>query len=322
MKSAVEIKDHNNHLPNITKNNNIFSTKTLPIVFMTVPFFIFVLIFSYAPLWGWIIAFIDYNPGIGLFTSKFVGLSNFIQLMTSNSDEFLRVMRNTIVMSLLNIIATPVPIILALMLTQIRSEIFKRIIQTVSSFPNFVSFIIVYSLFFSLLSVDDGLINKILLNTHLIKQPTDILGNASITWMFQLFVTLWKNSGYAAIIYMAAIAGIDQELYSAAKVDGAGTMQQIMHITIPGIMPTYMVILILTIGNILSNGFDQYYIFHNALNHNMIEVLDTYTYRIGITQLNFSLATAIGMFKTIVSIILLVITNSISKRTTDTAIMM
>jgi ABC-type polysaccharide transport system, permease component len=293
--------------------------KVYPLLLMTIPFLIITFIFYYLPLWGWIIAFIDYMPGVSVFQSKFVGLLHFGRLF-SNNKELLMVLRNTIVISLLNIIMTPVPILLAIMITEVKNNFSKRLIQTISAFPYFVSWIIVYSLFFSLLSVDDGLINHIFISLHIINQPIDLLGSSNSTWLLQTFATTWKSAGYTAIIYMAAITGIDQELYNSAEVDGAGKLKQIIHITIPCIMPTYVIMLVITIGNFLSNGFEQYYIFHNALNHDMIEVLDTYTYRLGIEKLDFSFATAVGMLKTLVSIILLFVSNRIAKKAVGASI--
>lgn len=290
------------------------------LLFMTVPFVLLVIVFSYAPLWGWGLAFIDYYPGVPVLESPFVGLKYFVR-MFSNNREFIMVMRNTLALSLLQVLVTPLPVVLALMLNEARSRPFRRTIQTLSSFPYFISWIIVYSVFFAFLSVDDGMINRLLLKTGLLKKPSDLLGSARATWALQTVISLWKNGGYTAIIYLAAIAGIDPELYDAAEVDGAGALRKIAHITIPGILPTYSIMLVLTVSNILSNGFEQYYIFHNALNHDMIEVLDTYVYRIGLVNLDFSLSTAVGMFKTVVSITMFVLANSISKRLTGSAVL-
>ncbi|QGR00281.1 sugar ABC transporter permease [Paenibacillus psychroresistens] len=276
---------------------------------MTVPFFVLVLIFSYVPLWGWSIAFFDYSPGVSLFESKFAGFKYFIELFAGDS-QFLMVMRNTLVLSFLNLLTTPLPIILAIMIVEVKIGWLRRFIQTISSFPYFVSWIIVYSMFFTFLSVDDGLINQLFFTNR----PIDILGDPDWTWALQTFASLWKSMGWTAIIYIAAISNLDQELYHAAQVDGAGRLKQIWHITIPGVMPTFIVILLLTIGNLVSTGFEQYYVFHNPLIHDVIEVLDTYTYRLGLVQLDFSFSTAVGIFKTVVSVLLLFSVNLFSKK--------
>jgi ABC-type polysaccharide transport system permease subunit len=218
-------------------------------------------------------------------------------------------------LSLLGILASPLTAILAIMLNEVRNKTYKRIVQTLTSFPNFVSWVIVYSLFFSMLSVEDGVLNHFLLSIHIISQPIDFLGNPKVAWLLQTFIGFWKNAGWGAIIYIAAISGIDEQLYEAAKVDGAGRLSQIWHITIPGILPTYFVLLVLGIGSLLSaGGFEQYFVFHNALVHDYIEVLDTYTYRLGMEVNDFSLSTAAGMFKTIISIILLFGANRLHKK--------
>lgn len=301
-----------------SRKSKKYKKKDPVLLLMTLPFFILVLIFSYLPLWGWAIAFVNYMPGINILNSEFVGLQHFTRIF-ANTSEFWKVMRNTIVMSLLNIAVTPLPIVFAIMLSEVRSNIYRRVVQTISSFPNFISWIIVYSVFFALFSVDDGLINNLLLDLGWIKQPFDLLSNADLTWFVQTFAGLWKTAGYIAIIYLANIASIDQDLYSAASIDGADKFRQILHVTIPGIMPTYIAILILSVGYLLSSGFEQYYVFSNPLNRNMIEVLDTYTYRLGIVNLDFSLATAVGVFKTVVSVFLITVCNRISKLVTGTS---
>lgn len=284
-----------------------------PLLVMTVPFFVLVLVFAYVPLWGWAMAFTNYLPGVSIFETGFVGFKFFGRLFSSSS-EFLMVLRNTLVLSVLTLISSPLVVLLAIMLNEVKNGPFRRVVQTLTSFPNFVSWVIVYSLFFSMLSVEDGILNKMLLSTHLITRPIDFLGNPDITWALQTFISFWKNAGWGAIIYLAAIAGIDSELYEAAKVDGAGRFTQILHITIPCILPTYFVLLVLGIGNLLSaSGFEQYFMFHNALIHKYIEVLDTYTYRVGMQVNDFSLSTAAGMFKTSVSVILLFGANKLHK---------
>lgn len=281
---------------------------------MTVPFFVLVLLFSYVPLWGWTMAFTDYSPGVSIFETGFSGLKYFFRIFGNGSDFFM-VMRNTIVLSLLLMITSPLAVILALMINEVRFSPLKRIIQTVTSFPNFISWVIVYSMFFYMLNVGDGIANNFLLKLGLVTKPIDFLGTPQYAWMMQTFVTFWKGAGWGAIIYIAAIANVDLELYDAAQIDGAGRLARIWHITIPGILPTFFVLYILGIGNFLSaGGFEQYFIFHNPLVHNYIEVLDTYSYRVGMEVNDFSLATAAGIFKTVISIGLLAIANTLHKK--------
>ena len=289
------------------------------LILMTVPLFIMAMVFSYGPLWGWILAFVDYRPGMSILACKFIGLSEFARFFGAGS-LFLPVLRNTLVLNLLQLFLSPLPIILALMLTEIKSNRFKRTIQTVSSFPNFISWVIVYSIFFTFLSVEDGFLNHFLLDLKLIKQPADILADPHAAWFLQTFISIWKGLGWNAIVYLAAIAGIDKELYDAAEVDGAGRFKRILHITVPGIMPTFSICLILNVGNLINTGFDQYYVFKNAMVYDWINVIDTYTYALGLQQLDFSYATAVGIFKTLVSVVLLLIANYMSKVATGRSI--
>ncbi len=301
-----------------TLSTSFFTLKRrngLKLFMLVLPLLILVFIFSYLPLLGWSYAFIDYVPGMSVFKHKFVGLRHF-KLMFSGVGYFPTVMRNTLVLSAFGILLSPTPVILAIMVTHVSHGGFRRLtrpIQTATSLPNFISWVLVYSLFFALFNSTNGAVNEILLKLNLIEKPTNILINSDLAWYFQLFIGVWKGAGWNAIIYFAAISGIDPELYDAADVDGAGTFQKIIHVTVPGIMSTYFVLLLMSIANILSNGFEQYYVFQNALTVNKLEVLDTYIYKIGLANLQFSLSTAMGIFKSVVSIILLTLANTASK---------
>lgn len=281
--------------------------------FMALPFVGLVFLFNYVPMFGWVYAFLDYKPGIPISQQAFVGLDNFALLFTQTS-EFIKVMTNTLVLSFLGILTSPLPVILAIMLSQVTQKWLSKFVQTVTSIPNFLSWVLIYAIFFVLLSSEDGLVNKILLSTGLISEPSNLLGNEGIAWLFQTCVSLYKNMGWTAIIYIATLAGIDPELYDAAVVDGAGRFQKIIHITVPSIWPTFFVLLLLNIASILSaGGFEQYYIFQNPLVIDKIDVLDTYTYRMGLLQGQYSFATAVGVFKSLVSVLLLAFSGFISK---------
>jgi len=281
---------------------------------LVLPALVLVFIFHYMPLFGWAYAFADYVPGISIFKQDYSAGLKYFKMMFSGVGYFPIVMRNTLVLSLSGILLSPVPAILAIMITQLyKTRRLQKVIQTATSLPNFISWVLVYSLFFALFNSSNGAVNQILLKLNLIDKPTNILINADIAWFFQIGISMWKSAGWNAIIYFAAITGIDPELYDAADVDGAGTFQKILHVTVPGLFPTYFVLLMMSIGNILNNGFEQYYVFQNALTTNKLEVLDTYIYKIGLSNLQFSLSTAMGMFKSLVSITLLTIANQISK---------
>jgi len=303
---------------NMSKRQSLMQASRLShryvLLFMALPSFILLILFSYIPIWGWAIAFVDYIPGVPIRESTFVGLKYFSRIFSAGS-EFFMVIRNTVVLSGLRILLSPVPILLAIMISEVANNRYKRLVQTLMSLPNFISWIVVYSLFFSLLSVNEGLINQILVNkTGLLDRGIDFLAKPEYSWPMMTIANVWKESGWVAIIYLAAISGIDKEQYQAAQIDGANKLQQTLYITIPGILPTFAVMFILSVGNIFNAGFDQYFVFNNAMVHEQIEVIDTYVYRLGLQNANFSLATAVGVFKTFISITLLLIANTANKK--------
>lgn len=291
---------------------NPLASKSWELYIMALPCFLLVIIFSYLPIAGWSMAFFNYKPGLSLFKSDFRGLYYF-KLFFSDM-EILPVLRNTLVMSFLGLVVSPLPIIFAIFLSEMKSDKYRRLLQTVTTLPNFISWILVFSIAFTFFSVGDGFINKILLSTGLIKEPFNILANNNAVWYFQTAIGLWKSLGFSAVIYLAAIAGIDMEQYYSAKIDGAGRIATMWHITVPGLIPTYITMLLIAIGNMLNNGFEQYYIFYNSMVHDHIQVLDYYVYRIGIASNDYSFSTAIGISKTFISIILVFTANFISKR--------
>ncbi|MFC0213378.1 ABC transporter permease [Paenibacillus chartarius] len=279
------------------------------------PFLILVFLFSYLPLYGWIYSFYDYRPGIPLSQSNFMGL-HWFKAMVSNPiqrEEVVRVLRNTVAMSSLSILTSVLPVVFAIFLAEIRTGWFKKTVQIFTTLPNFISWVLVYSFAFMLFSVDNGFVNHLLMSLGLIDRPLNLLASDDNTWLAMTLWGIWKTLGWSAIMYIAAIAGIDQELYDAAKVDGAGRFQQMWHVTVPGLMSTFFVLLLLSIANFINNGFEQYYVFQNAINMNHIEVLDLYVYNIGMQNSNFSFSTAISMLKSLISVFLLFVANSMSK---------
>ena len=281
------------------------------LLLLALPFVIFVAAFSYVPLFGWAYAFTDYRVGMSLTEANFVGMENFLAIW-QNRNEFFRVMRNTFALSFIGLIFFPLPMVFAIMINEVRSTKFKKFVQTVTTLPNFISWIVVFTLAFAMFS-SDGMVNNVI-RAFGGTQTINPLGDNDHAWMFQWALATWKTLGWSAIIYIASIAGIDQELYNAAQVDGANRFQQILHVTIPGLQPTFFVLLLLQISNILSNGFDQYFIFYNPLTADKLEVLDYYVYKIGVLTNNYPQSIALGMFKTIVSIVLLFSANGISKK--------
>jgi putative aldouronate transport system permease protein len=278
--------------------------------------FLFVVLFAYVPLFGWTMAFFYFKPGFNIFQCDFMGFHYFKQAFTHL--DFLDVMRNTLVMSLLGLLTTPIPMAIAILLSEMKNKRFRSAVQTMTTLPYFISWVLVFSMSFAFFSPSDGLINHIILAFNPNAQTLDLMGNADATWFFQTALGIWKGVGYSAIIYLAAIAGIDPELYDAANVDGAKRFQSIWHITVPNLIPTFLALFLLGVGSILSNGFDQYYLFQNNLNKDTIQVLDLFQYNVTMKSAtpggNYPLSTAIAMSKTIVSIILLFLANFLSKR--------
>lgn len=282
---------------------------------LAVPFLIYVFAFSYVPLVGWIYSVFDYKIGqkfLDFGSMVFVGLGNFQKLFTERS-EVLRVLRNTLALSALGLLATPVPVVFAIMFNEIKNSKFKKIIQTATTLPNFISWIIVYGVAFAFFSVN-GFVSVLMQKIGIQPPVMGILGDVDHTWVLQWILGIWKSFGWSAIIYIAAITGIDSELYDAAKVDGANKIQSILHITIPGIMPTYVVMFLLAVSNILSNGFDQYFMFYNPMVADKIEVLDYYVYKVGFYINDYSYSITLGMLKSILGIVLLFTANALSKK--------
>ena len=282
---------------------------------LAVPFLIYVFAFSYVPLVGWIYSVFDYKIGqkfLDFGSMVFVGLGNFQKLFTERS-EVLRVLRNTLALSALGLLATPVPVVFASMFNEIKNSKFKKIVQSATTLPNFISWIIVYGVAFAFFSVN-GFVSVLMQKIGIQPPVMGILGDVDHTWVLQWILGIWKSFGWSAIIYIAAITGIDSELYDAAKVDGANKIQSILHITIPGIMPTYVVMFLLAVSNILSNGFDQYFMFYNPMVADKIEVLDYYVYKVGFYINDYSYSITLGMLKSILGIVLLFTANALSKK--------
>jgi len=224
-----------------------------------------------------------------------------------------RVLGNTFIFYSLGILTSVIPVILAILLTECGSRRFKKLVQTTTTLPNFISWVIVFSLAFNIF-FSDGILNRVLLGLGIISEPILLLANRDAVYVFQTLVGVWKGAGWGSIIYLAAIAGIDQELYEAVAIDGAGRWGRIRYITLPGIVPTLIVLLLLQISSLLSVGLEQYLVFSNNMVQRNIEVLDFYVYRVGLQNRDYAYAIAIGMLKTVISVILLFTVNRFSKQ--------
>lgn len=277
----------------------------------SVLFVIYGVMFYYLPLGGWIMAFQNYKPKDGLLHSAFVGLDKFKFLFTD--AVFLRVIRNTLAMGVLNLVTSFImAIVFSILLNEITSRIWKKSVQTISYLPHFLSWIIVTGIMHDALSTT-GIINEILMKLHLINTEINFFAHQKYFWPIVAFANLWKETGWNAIIYLAAITAIDPCLYEAASIDGAGRWAKIRYITLPGIKSTIMILLLMNVGNVLNAGFEVQYLLGNGLVQNVSQTIDIYVLKWGISQNDYSLGTAAGIFKSVVSIILIIIANQLAK---------
>lgn len=282
---------------------------------LIVPLLILVALFSYYPLYGWIYSFFDYQPPMPFSWDSFVGLKWFRLLFKNKSYmvQTLEVLRNTFAMSGISLAFSWLPMFFAIFLNEIKAVRFRKFIQTVTTLPNFISWVLVYSVAFLLMS-NTGFFNSVAMDLGFISKPIDFLKSSDNVWFKMWLWLTWKNLGWAAIMYIAAISSIDEEMYEAARVDGANRIKIIRHITIPGLLPTFFVLLLLNISNFLNNGMEQYFVFQNSWNRDYIQVLDLYVYNLSTSKPPvYSVSTALSMLKSIVSLVLLFGANTVSK---------
>ena len=279
------------------------------------PFLILVALFSYFPLYGWIYAFHDYRPPFPITNETFVGFKWFATIVNNpvRLKNVIRVLRNTFAMSGISLFFSWFPMVFAVFLNEIKCKPFRKFVQTVTTLPNFISWVLVFAFAFTLFGTN-GAVNSVLQDLGFISKPISFLKSTDHLWFKMWLWLTWKNAGWAAIMYLAAISGIDEQMIEAAKVDGATRMQIIWNITIPSLLPTYFVIVMLNLANFLSNGMEQYYVFQNAFNQDYIEVLDLYVYNMATSGTSmYPLSTAISILKSVVSVALLFVTNTVSK---------
>nr|WP_260866501.1 sugar ABC transporter permease [Paenibacillus xylanexedens] len=278
---------------------------------MLTPGLIYFLIYKYLPMWGILIAFQDYQPFEGIFRSEWVGFKHFQQFF--GDEMFWKLFRNTLILAIYNIVFFfPLPIIIALMLNEVTKNTFKRIVQTLIYIPHFVSWVVVAGLTFLFFSAQDGLVNSLLAQWG--DSPVQFL--LSEEW-FRTVITsqvMWKETGWGTIIFLAALAGVDPGLHEAARIDGAGRWKQIWHITLPAIRGTIIIMFILRMGSFLDTGFEQIFLMINPMNREVGEVFDTYVYTTGISQGKFSYSAAVGVFKSVVALIMVIGANKLAKR--------
>lgn len=281
---------------------------------MFMPFVFLLFIFAYLPLWGWRYAFFDYHAGQTLSMDKWKGFYWFTYLFknAATAKDIGRVMINTLAMSGIGLAMSWLPMVFAIFLSEIKHMGVRRVIQTCTTVPNFISWVLVYAVAFAIFSTD-GFVSSVFVQQGIWDRGKNLLMDGSHTWLKMWAWGTWKGLGWSSIIYLSAISGIDQQLYEAATVDGAGRFQKMWHITLPELVPTYCVLLTLSIAGILSNGMEQYLCFENPQNTGAIEVLDLYVYKIGINGGLIPLSTVVGMLKSVISVVLLFLANNISK---------
>jgi putative aldouronate transport system permease protein len=278
---------------------------------LALPGLLFFLIFKYIPMFGVIIAFQNYSPFQGIANSEWVGFDHF-QRFFSNPD-FLLLFRNTMGINLLNLVLFfPLPIIVALFLNEIRIESYKKLVQSIIYMPHFLSWVIISGLTFLLFSKGNGLVNQILVTLGF--EKIDVLTNPDTFWIMIVIQSMWKEAGWGTIIFLAAIASVDPGLYEAARMDGAGRLRQIWHVTLPAIRGVIITMLILRLGHMMDVGFEQIFMMYNGAVSQVAEVFDTYVYTVGVKQGQFSYSTAAGLFKSVVGLTLVILSDKLAKK--------
>lgn len=294
-----------------------YAWKHKALYLMLLPGMIYFIVFKYVPLAGSVIAFQDYDIFKGFLGSEWVGLKWFNELF--QYPQFLRLLKNTLIISFYQIIfAFPAPLIMAVLLNELRLPLLKRSVQTIIYLPHFLSWAVVYGLAYMMFSTQTGLVNDVI--ERLGGDPVQFLSSPDLFRSLVIGTGMWKEVGWSTIIFLAALSGINPTLYEAAKIDGAGRWKQFKHVTFPGLLPAFMILLLLKIGHVLDLGFEQIYVFLSPPTMEVGDIFDTYSYRAGIISGQFSMTTAIGIFKSVVGLALLVVANRLSKRTTGEGI--
>ena len=311
-KAAVSADVKNAELANKKSKIKLLGKQKM-LILMSLPFVLYIILFRYIPLWGWTMAFQDYKPYKSFAQQDWVALKWFIQLFTEK--EFLLSLRNTVGMSLISTaLGYITAITIAVFLNEVRVIGIKRFVQTVSYLPHFLSWVIVTGLVANVLSVEDGILNDILLGLHIVKSPIQWLAVQKYFWHIIGWTYVWKEVGWNTIVYLGAMTAIDPCLYEAAQIDGCGRLRKIWHITLPGIKPTIIIMMIMSAGHILDANFEMPYLLQNGMIQDVAETIDIYVLKYGFKLSRYGLATAAGIFKNAVNILLLIIANGIAKR--------
>lgn len=305
----------------LNKKKGFFQTlaSQWQLVLMSVPIFLYVLLFNYGPMWGWITAFQNYKPKLGIWGSEWVGWKNF-QWLFSRQD-FIESIRNTLAMSVINLVfGTVSAVLLAVLLNEVRMKAFKRTVQTVTYLPHFLSMVIVVGMAQNIFS-SNGAVNQFLLSIGLVKEPVFFLGETKYFWWLVGVINVWKEVGWGTIIYISAMTSIDPALYEAAAIDGAGRFQKILHVTLPGIKSTFVILLIMNIGHLMEAGFEIQYLLGADVVMKVSQTIDIFVLKYGISKQQYGVATAAGMFKSVVAIILLIAANFVAKKLDESTLL-
>lgn len=309
MQSTAELttkgaaKVHSRNWTNLARHKYVY--------LLALPGALYFIVFKFAPMWGLVLAFTEYNPYAGISGSEWVGMKHFVELFSD--PNFYIMLRNTFAINIFGLIFMfPVPIVLSLMLNEVRHEAFKRFNQSIVYLPHFLSWVVVVSLTFFILSSDVGIVNKVI--TGWGHESVAFLSNPNYFWALITAQNMWKEAGWGTIIILAAMAGVDPQRYEAAVVDGASRWRQIWHITLPAIRPTIIILLILRLGHMADVGFEQVLLMMNPLVSSVGEVFDTYAYSIGVLQGKVSIGVTVGMFKGVVGLVLVMVSNYMVKK--------
>ena len=290
------------------------------VLLMLAPAFILTFVFSYLPLSGWMMAFTDYKIGKSIFAGRFTGLTQFKHFLFTSHD-FVPLIRNTLVINVSSVIINIfLAVVFAVLLNEIRHVKYKKTVQTVTFFPFFISWVISYSVVWSLFAIRSGSINQLLISMGIIKKGFNFLGDPNYSWGLMIVLNMWKYLGYNSVIFLAAISGISMEEYEAAAIDGASRFQRVMDITLPHLIPTASILLIMNSGWIFNSNLEQFFIFTNPTNQEKMQVLDMYIYTYGLKLTDYSYATAVGILKTAISIVTLWLVNKTAAKLSDSAI--
>lgn len=286
---------------------------------LMLPGILYYIIFKYVPMYGIIIAFQDYSVGRGILDSKFVGFKHFIEFFYVTPDSW-KLIRNTIMLNLYDLLFHfPAPIILALLFHELKGKVFKRLVQSISYMPHFLSTVVIAGILVTFLSPTTGVVNHFLVRVFGM-EPISFLGTPD--WFRSIYIgsEIWQKVGWGTILYLAAIAGIDPTLYEAAKMDGANRFHQMRHITLMGMLPVMIILFVLTLGNFMESGFQKILLLYNSMNYETSDVINTFVYRRGILDADFSFATAVGLFQSVIGLILIVTANRIVRKHSETSL--